>query len=129
MAKIIEACDSRDMAVLVGVLYWGAQQRNLANEYYSDWKQKEANTAMIIQSFGSLRDIFTKPFLLILYRKRFYIVPAAQAAGSFVVSFNGIRYRIRYRNGVFQVRHRPVEYPEMAVYSLPVENFDQYFNI
>jgi hypothetical protein len=41
MAKIIEACDDRDMVVLVGCLYWGTSEGKWTN-----WTQKEANTAI-----------------------------------------------------------------------------------
>ena len=47
MSKIIEACDKREMVVLVGVLYWGAQQSDFSNAYYKDWKQKDVNTALV----------------------------------------------------------------------------------
>ncbi len=47
MAKIIEACNQRNMVVLVGILYWGAQQRSLANAHYTDWRQSQVNNAMI----------------------------------------------------------------------------------
>jgi len=47
MAKIIEACNKRDMVVLVGILYWGAQQHGLSNANYADWKQKDANAAIV----------------------------------------------------------------------------------
>lgn len=46
MARIIEACDQRDMVVLVGILYWGSGMGALANEYYRHWTQKEVNIAM-----------------------------------------------------------------------------------
>ena len=46
MAKIIEACDQRDMVVLVGVLYWGSGMSAYANEYYKKWKQEDVNTAL-----------------------------------------------------------------------------------
>jgi hypothetical protein len=35
------------MVVLVGILYWGAQQHNLANANYQDWEQEQANSAII----------------------------------------------------------------------------------
>jgi len=46
MSRIIEACDQREMVVLVGVLYWGAQQRHFSNAYYRDWKQPQVNAAI-----------------------------------------------------------------------------------
>ena len=47
MARIIEACDQRKMVVLVGILYWGAQQRNLFNAHYASWRQDQVNDAMV----------------------------------------------------------------------------------
>lgn len=41
MAKIIEACDEREMVVLVGCLYWGTSEGK-----WEHWTQKEANTAV-----------------------------------------------------------------------------------
>ena len=65
MAKIIEACDQRDMVVLVGILYWGAQQHNLSNANYPDWTQEQANSAMIntIQWLkdNDYRNVFVDP--------------------------------------------------------------------
>lgn len=46
MARIIEACDQRKMVVLVGILYWGAQQHGLENAFYASWEQKQVNLAM-----------------------------------------------------------------------------------
>ena len=65
MSKIIEACDQRDMVVLVGILYWGAQQHNLSNANYPDWTQEQANSAMIntIQWLkdNDYRNVFVDP--------------------------------------------------------------------
>ena len=65
MAKIIEACDQRSMVVLVGVLYWGAQQRNFANAYYKDWKQTEVNSAIVSTikwlKENNYRNVFVDP--------------------------------------------------------------------
>ena len=65
MAKIIEACDKRDMVVLVGVLYWGAQQHGLSNAYYSDWKQEQANNAVVSTikwlKENNYRNVFVDP--------------------------------------------------------------------
>lgn len=47
MAKIIEACDKREMVVLVGILYWGAQMRAKENAFYDSWDQEKVNQAMI----------------------------------------------------------------------------------
>ncbi|MCG6186020.1 hypothetical protein [Maribellus maritimus] len=41
MAKIIKACDKRDMVVLAGCLYWGTSEAKWEN-----WTQKEANAAV-----------------------------------------------------------------------------------
>ena len=46
MAKIIEACDKKEMVVLVGILYWGAQIRAKENSFYESWDQKKVNLAM-----------------------------------------------------------------------------------
>jgi hypothetical protein len=47
MARIIKACEQRDMAVLVGILYWGAQMGAEENAYYQSWKQAEVNSAIV----------------------------------------------------------------------------------
>lgn len=47
MGRIIEACDQRDMVVLVGILYWGAQMSAEENAYYNSWGQPEVNQAMV----------------------------------------------------------------------------------
>ncbi|NOR74915.1 MAG: hypothetical protein GQ525_07130, partial [Draconibacterium sp.] len=41
MAKIIKACDKREMVVLVGCLYWGGSKGK-----WESWTQKEANLAV-----------------------------------------------------------------------------------
>lgn len=41
LARIIEACDSRDMVVLIGCLYWGGSKAKWEN-----WTQVEANSAI-----------------------------------------------------------------------------------
>jgi hypothetical protein len=46
MGKIIEACEKRDMVVLVGILYWGAQMRAKENAYYKSWNQENVNQAI-----------------------------------------------------------------------------------
>lgn len=46
MEKIVEACDRRKMVVLIGILYWGSGQSNLANKNYDKWGQEEVNNAM-----------------------------------------------------------------------------------
>jgi len=47
MSEIIEACDKRDMVVLVGILYWGGTEiRELANDYYKTWDQEKVNLAI-----------------------------------------------------------------------------------
>jgi hypothetical protein len=46
MGRIIEACDKREMVVLVGILYWGAQIDALENAYYHSWDQEKVNQVM-----------------------------------------------------------------------------------
>jgi len=46
MEKIVEACDKRNMVVLVGILYWGSGESARINEHYKSWTQVEANSAM-----------------------------------------------------------------------------------
>jgi hypothetical protein len=46
MGRIIEACDKREMVVLVGILYWGAQMSTLGNTYYETWDQEKVNQAI-----------------------------------------------------------------------------------
>ncbi len=41
MAKVIEACDSREMVVLVGCLYWGTSDNK-----WESWKQEKAERAV-----------------------------------------------------------------------------------
>lgn len=47
MAKIITECNKRNMVVLIGILYWGAQMGDLHNAFYKDWKQQDAESAMV----------------------------------------------------------------------------------
>ena len=47
MARIIKACDTRGMVVLVGILYWGSGMHGYSNDYYNGWKQEDVNKAMI----------------------------------------------------------------------------------
>jgi hypothetical protein len=65
MAKIIRACNERDMVVLVGILYWGAQMGDLHNAYYKDWQQEDVNEVMrqTIQwlSENKFRNVFVDP--------------------------------------------------------------------
>lgn len=46
MEKIVEACDSRGMVVLIGILYWGSGLSNLENKNYDRWTQADVNAAM-----------------------------------------------------------------------------------
>ena len=46
MGRIIQACDKREMVVLVGILYWGAQMRAEENAHYKSWEQEQVNLAM-----------------------------------------------------------------------------------
>jgi hypothetical protein len=50
MSRIIEACDERNMVVLVGLLYWSeqtsAQGQFLGNDYYESWDQGKVNQAL-----------------------------------------------------------------------------------
>jgi hypothetical protein len=46
MGKIIEACDKKEMVVLVGILYWGKYTSNSNFEYYKNWTQKDVNNAI-----------------------------------------------------------------------------------
>jgi hypothetical protein len=43
MEKIVEACDKRNMVVLVGILYWGGGE---TGTHYKSWTQAEVNSAM-----------------------------------------------------------------------------------
>jgi hypothetical protein len=43
MEKIVEACDKRNMVVLVGILYWGGGE---TSDHYISWTQVEVNLAM-----------------------------------------------------------------------------------
>ena len=65
MGKIIEACDKRNMVVLVGILYWGAQMGSLANAYYENWQQIQVNEAMrntiIWLKENNYRNVFIDP--------------------------------------------------------------------
>ncbi len=60
MAKIIEACDERDMVVLVGCLYWSTSKAK-----WEDWTQKEANAAVTNTvkwlSENNYRNVFVDP--------------------------------------------------------------------
>jgi len=60
MAKIIEACDNREMVVLVGCLYWGGSKGKWEN-----WTQKEANLAVANTvkwlSENNFRNVFVDP--------------------------------------------------------------------
>ncbi len=60
MAKIIEACDNREMVVLVGCLYWGG-----SNGKWESWTQKEANLAVANTikwlSDNNFRNVFVDP--------------------------------------------------------------------
>lgn len=60
MAKIIEACDSRDMVTLVGCLYWGTSEAK-----WESWTQKEAEAAMANTvkwlSDNDYRNVFVDP--------------------------------------------------------------------
>ncbi|MFW6277601.1 MAG: hypothetical protein ACOC1J_02930 [Prolixibacteraceae bacterium] len=60
MAKIIEACDDRNMVVLVGCLYWGTSKGK-----WEHWTQKEANAAMTNTvkwlSENDYRNVFVDP--------------------------------------------------------------------
>lgn len=47
MARIIKACDTRGMVVLVGILYWGSGMGSFSNEFYAGWKQDDVNRSMI----------------------------------------------------------------------------------
>ena len=46
MEQIIEACDHRNMVVLVGILYWGIGEAARTNDYYKSWTQAEVNAAI-----------------------------------------------------------------------------------
>ncbi len=46
MARIIKACDTRGMVVLVGTLYWGSGMHGFSNEFYTEWNQEDVNNAM-----------------------------------------------------------------------------------
>jgi len=46
MGRIVKACDQRNMVVLVGILYWGAQMSGLENAFYGSWGQPQVNLAM-----------------------------------------------------------------------------------
>ncbi|HKI88681.1 MAG TPA: hypothetical protein VKA38_06615, partial [Draconibacterium sp.] len=60
LAKIIEACDNRNMVVLVGCLYWGTSKAKWEN-----WTQKEANAAVVNTvkwlSGNDYRNVFIDP--------------------------------------------------------------------
>ena len=59
-AKIIEACDKREMVVLVGCLYWGTSKGK-----WEHWTQKEANAAVANTvkwlSENNYRNVFVDP--------------------------------------------------------------------
>ncbi len=46
MAKIIEACDEREIVVLVGILYWGSGMAENKNDFYAEWGQEDVNKAI-----------------------------------------------------------------------------------
>ena len=60
MAEIINACDKRDMVVLVGCLYWGNSKGK-----WEEWTQKEANMAIENTvkwlSENNFRNVFVDP--------------------------------------------------------------------
>lgn len=60
MARIIEACDNREMVVLVGCLYWGTSKAK-----WKSWTQKEANAAVANTvkwlSENDYRNVFVDP--------------------------------------------------------------------
>lgn len=60
MAKIIEACDKREMVVLVGCLYWGTSKGK-----WEQWTQKEADAAVANTvkwlSENNYRNVFVDP--------------------------------------------------------------------
>ena len=60
MARIIEACDKREMIVLVGCLYWGNSRGK-----WNHWKQKDAETAVAATvkwlSESNYRNVFVDP--------------------------------------------------------------------
>ncbi len=60
MARIIRACDRRDMLVLVGCLYWGG-----SNAKWESWEQKDAENAVANTvkwlSKNDFRNVFIDP--------------------------------------------------------------------
>ena len=60
MAKIIRACDQRNMIVLVGCLYWGGSKGK-----WESWKQKDAENAVANTvrwlSENNFRNVFVDP--------------------------------------------------------------------
>jgi hypothetical protein len=97
MARIIEACDQRDMVVLVGCLYWGNSKGK-----WDSWGQQEAEKALANTvrwlSENNYRNVFVDPDNEgMAHREKGFDIAAMIAAGkeidpSIMIGFNSKGY-------------------------------------